>query len=290
MKTVKTVCTQQTETIDPNIPRGVTYNGLDCNGLQQKLPGSFSIAMASAFPLYQWFMQHGDHQVDGYYYEPPDDLAARKEATLDKSIGHLLLQHLPGWAGLPDKETSATVYSGRMTANEFSKRSHEEGNYPGRMYRAVPALNSRLVIAPANHIRYSFSYALGAFGIADAEYGSLGKLSGCFRDLLRAYGMADEFPRDWPLFLATLQDITCQRIQPARKLSTDTEKLFVTLVDNKEQLVDFLDNAFSPLQNGFTVIDYTDGLNKEDYPDNEIWMASPCLLIEEELFERMESY
>jgi hypothetical protein len=39
----------------------------------------------------------------------------------------------------------------------------------GRIYRAVPALNSRLVIAPANHFRFSFSYALGAFGIAEAE-------------------------------------------------------------------------------------------------------------------------
>jgi hypothetical protein len=49
-----------------------------------------------------------------------------------------------------------------------------------------------------------------------------------------------------------------------------------------------LDDAFSPFWNGFRVVDCADGgLKKEDFPDNEMWMASPCLLIEEEAFEGM---
>jgi len=61
----------------------------------------------------------------------------------------------------------------------------------------------------------------------------------------------------------------------------------VTLVENKGGLIDFLDDAFSPLNNGFKVIDYNDGLKKEDFTDNEIFMVSPCFLIEEEVFEGM---
>jgi hypothetical protein len=166
-----------------------TYTGLDSYELKQKLAGNFSIAMASAFPMYKWFPEHRDHKIDCLYYEQSGDLLIRREdfltrrpGALDKSIGHLLLSHLPGWAGLPDRETSAMVYTGRMTADELSKKSHEEGNDPGRMYRAVPALNSRLLIAPGNHLRCSFSYALGAFGIAEAEYlGSLGTVNSCFQ-------------------------------------------------------------------------------------------------------------
>jgi len=52
-------------------------------------------------------------------------------------------------------------------------------------------------------------------------------------------------------------------------------------------LIDFLDDAFSPLNNGFKVTDYNDGLRKEDFTDNEIFMVSPCPLIEEEVFEGM---
>jgi hypothetical protein len=45
-----------------------------------------------------------------------------------------------------------------------------------------------------------------------------------------------------------------------------------------------LDAAFSPSHNGFKVIDFKEGLKAEEFPDNEIWTASPCLFTEEALF------
>jgi hypothetical protein len=290
MGNVKKISITHQVTIDPSTRKGATYTGiLDLNELKQQLQTHFSMPMASAFPMYKWFHQPHELAVNGYSYEPPNDLPVLKNPIIDKSIGNLLLSHLPGWADLPDKETAATVYSGRATAADFSKIQGGEGNHPGRMYRAIPALNTRLVIAPSTRIRYSFSYALKEFAIADTAYGSLGKLSGCFHDLFHACGMADGSQLDWPAFLTTLHDIAFAKKQPARKLSPDTERLLTTLIKNKEQLIHFLDNAFSPLQNGFKVIDFTGRLNKADYPDNEIWLASPCLFVEEELFEQMRS-
>lgn len=276
--------------IDPNIERGVSYTGiLDLNGLKKKLQGNYSLAMAAEFPAYKWFPDSRQVYQHALYYEPPDNIPARKAATLDKGLGNLLISHLPGWAGLPDRETAAMVYSARKTAYAFSKKSSsdEDGNYPGWMYRAVPALNARLVIAPAAHLRFCFQYALDQWGITNAEYGPLGRLHGCFSDLFRACGMEAGFPFDWPLFLMTLNDIAFEKIRPQRALYEYTQVMYGILIDHKADLSEFLDNAFSPSNNGFKFVDYSEGLKKEEYPDSEIWTASPCLLIEEELFERM---
>ena len=269
MGNIRTVSITHTRSIDPSIKRGVSYTGiLDLNELKEKLQGNYSIAIAAEFPVYKWFPD--PHQVNCYahYYEPTDDIPARKAATLDKSLGNLLVSHLPGWAALPERETAAMVYSGRM-------------------YRAVPELNSKLVIAPAAHLRYSFPYALRAFGVPDGKYGSLAKITSCLHGLFHACGIEDEVLSNWPLFLAILNDIAFEKIRPEGKVSSDSEIVLAALVKNKAHLLVFLDNAFSPLHNGFKVVDYNEGLKKEDYPDNEIWMASPCLLIEEELFERI---
>jgi hypothetical protein len=288
-KIIKHVSIQHTVTVDPNTRRGATYTGImDLNEVRQQLQGGFSLAMASTFPMYKWFPEHSDHKVDcyGYYYAPPDGIESRKSATSDKSIGHLFLHNLPGWALVPDKETAATVYSSRQTASDLSKRSSAgDEHYPGSIYRAIPESGSKLVIAPAPYTRYGFKYALGQFGIADVEYGSLGKLNGCFHELLRACGMSDDCLTDWQLFVAAIGDIAFERIRPGRNLSKETEIVLGVLVKNKSHTLDFLDNAFSPLHNGFVMTDFNDGLKKEDYPDNEIWMASPCLLIKEGYFE-----
>jgi hypothetical protein len=290
-KIIKTVRIRHTVTIDSNTRRGVSYTGiLDMNQIKKKLQDNFSIALASAFPMYKWFPQSLEHQVDGYYYEPPDDIPARKSATLDKSIGNLLLSHLPGWALWPDKETSPTVYSSRKTAGDFSKRSSDGNEHdPGRIYRVVPESGAKLVIAPTAHTRYAFQYALGQFGVAEGEYGSLAKFNGCFHELFHACGMTDGFPLDWQSFLTALDDLAFEKVRPGRNLSKDTEMVLEVLIKNKAHLLDFLDNAFSPLHNGFVMIDFNDGLIKKEYPDNEIWMAAPCLLIREEVFEEIRS-
>jgi hypothetical protein len=279
-------------TIDPAVRRGATYTGvLDPNEVKEKLRGNFSIVLATAFPMYKWFPGLEEHKVASYCYEPPNDIPDLKAASMDKSIGNLLLSNLPDWAVLPEKETSATVYSSRKTADDFSKKSGEEGRYSGRMYRAVPELNSRLVIAPAARVRNSFQYALGEFGIAAEEYiGSLGKFNSCFIELFRACGMGDGRFSDWQLFLTALNDVAFEKIRPERKITKDTEKVLGILIKNKEQVIDFLEDAFSPLHNGFKVLDYNDdGLKKAELVDNEIWMASPCLLINEGLFEEMRA-
>ncbi len=230
------VTIKHTTTIDVNVERGVSYTGLlDSNELKEKLQGNFSLVLASGFPMYKCFPELNipksgfpesgklgfkEHKVDYYYYEPPANITARKAATLDKSIGNLLLSNLPGWVALPERETSAMVYSSIQTANGFLKKSSKEDeNYPGRMYRAVPELNSKLVIAPTAHIRFSFQYALEQFGITKAEYGPLGKFHGCFYQLFRAYGMEDGFPMDWQLFLTTLHDIVFEKIRPWDKIT-----------------------------------------------------------------------
>lgn len=288
MRHIENVTIEHTVTIDRNIEGGVTYTGiLDLNELKTKLQDNFSIAMASRFPMYIWFPSADAQKAYcyGLYYEPPGDTRTRKAASSHRGIGNLLFNNLPGWAALPERETSATVYSGRNTANDFSKKPGDEGSYTGRMYRAVPALNSKLVIAPATHFYFSFLYALGEFGIADAAYGSLGKLQSCFHWLFRTCGIEDGVFSDWQQFVTALNDVAFEKIRPADKVSGDTELLLQTLVKNKTHVVDFLDQAFSPLHNGFSVIDFNDGLKKEEYPDNLIWMASPCLFIEERLFE-----
>jgi hypothetical protein len=284
-------------TIDPNIERGVSYAGLlELDQVKAKLQGNFSLAKASAFPLYLWFLQPVEHKVIwyGYYYEPPGNICARKAASLDRSLGNLFLSNLPGWTVLPDKETSVTVYSSRNTANGYSKKPGNEGNYPGKMYRAVPELNARLVIAPTADIRYSFHYARQAFGITHWDYGSPEKFGGYFHGLFHAFyelfhvcGIGDSFPSDWQFFITALKDIAFEKTRPARKLSADTETVHRILMENKTDLPDFLDKVFSPLHNGFKVIDYKEEIKREAYPDNQIWMASPCLFIEEGLFEEM---
>ena len=270
------------------------YTGiLDPDELKSRLEGNFSLETASAFPMYKWFPEEHGLKLYGHYYEPPNDIPALKAATLDKSIDNLLLSNLPSWAALPDKETSATVYSSRKAAIDFSKKQGEvkkqgeEGNYPGRVYRAIPALNALLVIAPAARTRYSFQYAPGEFGLAENEQGSLRQLGSRLRQLLHACGIAEPSTSDWQLFLTSLRDIAFEKIRPVRAISAETERVLGTLVAHQTHIIDFLDNAFSPLHNGFKVVDYTAGLKKADYPDNEIWMASPCLLIEEGVFEGM---
>ena len=97
-------------------------------------------------------------------------------------------------------------------------------------------------------------------------------------------------PFDWPLFLTSLQDIAFGRKRPSRSMTPATDSLLAALVSNREQLVDFLDNAFSPVRNGFRIIELSRGLDtidKADYPDNEIWLSDPCLFIEEGLFAGM---
>ncbi len=101
--------------------------------------------------------------------------------------------------------------------------------------------------------------------------------------------MEEGFPSVWQLFLTTLNNIILDKIRPKRKISGDTEIVLATLVKNKAHLIDFLDNAISPLNNGFKIINYDQELKKHEYPDNEIWMASPCILIDEEVFERIGS-
>ncbi len=267
---------------------GTSYTGiLDLNELKEKLQGNYSLALAAEFPAYKFFPNPRQAHCPAYSYEPPSTILARKAATLDKSLGNLLISHLPGWAGLPDRETSAMVYSARKTADEFSKKSSDGERVPGWMYRAVPALNAKLVIAPAAHLRFCFQYALGEWGITKAEYGPLGKLHGCFYDLFRACGMEVGFTFVWPLFLSTLKAIAIEEPRPQRDSAADTQVVYARLIDHKADLLEFLDNAFSPSPNGFEIIDYAEGLTKERYPDNEIWTASPCLLVEEGVFERI---
>ena len=216
-------------------------------------------SLAGEFPAYKFFPDLQQVHCPAFFYEPPSTIAARKAATLDKTFGSLLISHLPGWAGMPDRETSAMVYSARKTAEEFSKKSSEEERDPGWMYRAVPVLNAKLVIAPAAHLRFCFQYALGEWGITRAPFGPLGMLHGCFSDLFRACGMEDGFPFDWPLFLTTLNAIAFEEIRPQRALFADTQVVYARLIEHKVDLLEFLDNAFLPSNNGFDVIDYTDG-------------------------------
>ncbi len=284
---VRRVTVTSTISIDPNIQRGASYTGiLDLDELNKKLQDNYSLALAADFPLYKWFPDSGQLSCPAHYYEPPDNITARKAATLNKILDNLLLSHLPGWAELPDRETAATIFSSRNTADEFSKRSGGEKDHPGIMYRAVPVLNAKLVIAPAAHFRYCFQYALDQWGISNEEIWPLGKLHGCFYELFQACGIEGGFPFDWELFLTILNDIALEKIRPQRILSGNTEIIRATLIDHKTNLPDFLDNTFSPSNNGFKFIDYTAGLKKELYPDNEIWTASPCLLIEEKLFDK----
>lgn len=273
---------------DLNIKRGACYMGiLNLNELKKKLKGNFSLEMASAFPMYKCFPDH-EFKVIAHSYEPPDDIATRKAATLNGILGNFLLNHLPGWAVLPDRETAAMVYSDKKTANDFLRKLRGgDERIPGRTFRAIPELNSKLVIAPAAHLRYSFNYAFGAFGVTGNEHTSLEDWDVYFYQLFHAYGMEDGFPSDWQLFLTTLNDIAFDKIRPERKISGVTEIVLAKLVENKANIIDFLDNAFSPLNNGFKTINYTEGVKKEEYPDNEIWMASRCLLIDEEVFDRM---
>jgi hypothetical protein len=272
----------------PGVERGTSYTGiLDLNEVKEKLKGNYSLALATEFPAYKFFPSSMQVCCPAYFYEPPSTILARKAATLDKTMGNLLMSNLLGWAGMPDRETSAMVYSARKTAEEFSKKSSEEERDPGWMYRAVPVLNAKLVIAPAAHLRFCFQYALGEWGITNAPYGPLGKLHGCFSDLFRACGMEDGFPFDWPLFLTTLNAIAFEELRPQRALFADTQVMYGRLIAHKAELLEFLDNAFLPSNNGFEVVDYTEGLPRDQYPDNEIWTASPCVLIEEGVFERM---
>ncbi|MDR3711885.1 MAG: hypothetical protein P4L51_03650 [Puia sp.] len=199
------------------------------------------------------------------------------------------MSHLPGWALLPDKETSATVYSNINTAIDPSKKPTTEGNNSGRTFIAVPESNAKLVIAPAPNTRHSFQHALERFGIADNGHGGLLQFDVCFGNLLIACGMEKELSGNWQQFLTALNDIAFEKIRPTDRLFKDSEIVLGTLVKNRVHLLDFLDQAFSPLHNGFKVADFNGSLKKEEYPDNEIWMAAPCILIEEELFKSMTS-
>jgi hypothetical protein len=289
MGNVKKIITKKV-VLDANTKRGEIFTGLsDSSALEGKLKGNFSIATASAFPIYRWFWELYEHKVDAYYYKPPSDIDALKAHTLDKSLGNLLLTNLPGWTQLPDRETSVKVYSNISTANDFSRKSGMEENYSARVFRTVPQLNSKMVIAPAAHIRNSFQYAFAEFGVTNNEHGALEEFDTCFHDLFEACGLKNGFPADWQLFLKTLRDVAFAKIRPGRKVFTNTEIVIWKLVENKAHIVDFLDNAFSPLHNGFKVVEFNAGLNREEFPDNEIWTASPCLLFEEAVFSGMLS-
>jgi hypothetical protein len=275
-------------TVDPNVRRGVSYDGImDDSSLKEKLEGNFSIPLASAFPLYRFFLTFDEHpRCVGHYHEPPEDLAARKAATMDSSIGNLLLSNLPGWSDLPYKHTSVTVHTSIQTAGELLRKSQDsEERVPGLLYRALPALNSKMVVSPAPRYRDSFGYALKELGMEDQDSASLLKVSSNLHHLFYLYGIKEIAPLDWPQFLSALHDIAFEKIMPTRKVPSSIELVLAALIKNKADLPGFLDNAFSPLNNGFQIVDYTDVLNKAEFPDNEIWFSSPCLMIEEGVFQ-----
>jgi hypothetical protein len=292
---IKTIRVSISETVDSENLRGATYIGImDMPHLKEKLKDSFSLPAASAFLLYKYFPDPQQLNCLGHFYEPPNDVATRKAATLNRSLENLLMSNLPSWAAIPDRETSAMVYSSRATADEFSNKFGAESpdydktqRYPGHMYRAVPADNAKLVIAPAAHLRLCFKQALAAFGISENDMKPLGKLNVCFHDLYNACGLTTRYVENWEKFQAALNDVASEKLRPKRQMAKDTDLFLGVLIANKEHLLDFLDNAFSPANNGFKVIDYNDNINKDDYPDNEIWLAARCLLIEEKLFENL---
>ncbi len=160
---IKRVTLLERITIDPNARRGVTYKGImDVQLLTEKLQGNFSLPLASAFPMYRFFLTFDEHQTPvGHYSEPPEDIAVCKAATLDSSIGNLLVSNLPSWVDLPYKHTSVTVHTHVETAHDLLRKSMDsEERLPGLLYRALPAVNSNMIISPAPLYRDSFRHAL----------------------------------------------------------------------------------------------------------------------------------
>ena len=272
---IRSIKVSHTVTVDHDVPRGVTFTGImNMPQLKERLQLPFTLPTASTLPLYKFFIDSQHVNCVGHYYEPPDDIAARKAATMDRSLENLLMSHLPSWAGIPDRETSAMLHTSLDTVGE---------RLPGHVYRAIPANNSKLVVAPFPHIRLCFDHVLKAFGIADNASKPLHEVHVCFHDIFDACGLKARYTENWPMFQVALNDIASGKIRPQRPVAKEAQVALDTLIRKKSHVLDFLDMAFSPANNGFKVIDYNESINKVDYPDNEIWTASPCLFIAEDV-------
>ncbi len=250
----------------------------------KKLIGSdFYESMNLGFHLFKGIKS--DEKLEDFYLASPSK-SLRPSKTL-KELGNyynLLFNNLPNWKDFPKRERSLISSSSKMTAQSFAQNF--KNTKSGNVYRVIPLYNTEIAIAPKEDIWYSFQKGLGLLALRGINI-TLVQFNLCLTDLFDQANVSAEKRNTWDGFIDGLQIITEHNEIKLTRISTDAENVLKSLKNNKDNIQKFIETCFDPKENGIELLNFNKGINKNNYPNNEIWTESDCLLIDQNIFANL---
>lgn len=256
----------------------VNYRGLSYSELLDELKLDISFSVKNDLVLYKG-MADRKSMPDYFHVDPSIGIRPSKTVKENGNIYNLLLNNLSNWKRLPKREKSIITTSNIRTAESYSLPLKSKGLRFGKTYIVVPKQNSKLVIAPKNDILYSFSEALKEFKLRGRAV-SLVQFNLLLSELIESARVLPGYDFDWKIFKACIRNLSYGRIEPQTKISMESENILLVLKKNKERIIGYFDEVFSPEKNYFEVQKYNLSLMRKSYHDHEIWTDSACYLIE----------
>jgi len=220
-----------------------------------------------------------------YEFNSPLEKRESKTAIENGNVYNLLLNNLPSWGFLPKREKSIIVTSNLNTAKAFATPLLRKNQKYGCVYCVIPPINGIISIAPEKDIWYSCNQALNDFNIRTFRY-SLIDFNRFIDELFFAVNIQPPYDVVFDQFISYLEKIAREEILPQTELSIEAKNVLTTIKAHKNNIISFVDMAFEPKRNGFSLKPYNAELKSKDYFNNEIWTDESCLLVEHSIFEQ----
>jgi hypothetical protein len=208
---------------------------------------------------------------DFCFLDPNIFIRHSKTLNVNGNAYNLLLNNLNSWKYFPIRENSIITSSNITTAQAFAQDK-------GKTYVVLPKYNIPIAIAPSSDIWFAFRLGLGQLSLRGNF--DLVSFNRFLNEIIKAAQIPQNYDSTWELFVFYLEKLANEEIKPLSRIEFEAQLLLDALIRNKSDIIEYIDKAFSPSFNNIWLKHYNSELMAKAYPNNEIWIQSPCLLIE----------
>ena len=181
----------------------------------------------------------------------------------------VLIDNSSAWADYPKRSRS-------LICGNIKNLSYAEGF--GRLGMILPFNGAKFGVCPSKDFWMGFKETFLKYGLED-----LNDFNYILRDLFKKVGSElSKENKDYGKLVATLEagEDWLRDYDEEEHLYSDMQilKLFKTVIDGSEYIVDFLHRILDPKKNNFELSDYL-GLKKYQDIRREVWTDSDCIIV-----------
>lgn len=214
-------------------------------------------------------------QIDGsketFHLSKPSQFERTSANTSNEYT--VLIDNSSAWDDYPKRSRS-------LICSNMKNLAYAEGF--GRLGMILPFNGAKFGVCPAKDFWMGFKETFLKYGLNDLD-----EFNYILRDLFKKVGSElSKENKDYDKLVATLEAgenwlrDNADEEESSHNTYSDTQiiKLFKTVIDGSEYIVDFLHRILDPKKNNFELSDYL-GLKKYQDIKREVWTDSDCIII-----------